>query len=136
MAAMTAPTPTRRRSGALWLLAAAMLLVALPPLCQHAIERHGRSAVAAYRYVSQYPGDDDDCPPDDDDCRYWRGVQDDGRTVHVLRLPHIPGTPVTWAIVIVGGGAFCVTAFLSQSRTQVQKRKERCQQHEPEYERR
>lgn len=133
MAAMTAPT--RRRSGALWLLAAAVLLVALPPLCQHAIERHGRSAMAAHRYVSQYPGDDDDCPPDDDDCRYWRGVQDDGRTVHILRLPRIPGTPVTWAIV-GGGCAFCVTAFLSQSRTQVQKRKERCRQYEPEYERR
>jgi hypothetical protein len=133
MAAMTAPTPTRRRSGALWLLAAAMLLVALPPLCQHAIERHGRSAVAAYRYVSQYPGDDDDCPPDDDDCRYWRGVQDDGRTVHVLRLPHIPGTPLTWAIVVVGGGC-CVTAFLSQSREKVERKKAECR--EPEWERR
>ena len=131
MAAMTAPTPTRRRSGALWLLAAAMLLVALPPLCQHAIERHGRSAYSARRWVEMWEPDDDD-----DDDAYFQGIQEDGRTVHVLRLPHIPGTPVTWAIVIVGGGAFCVTAFLSQSRTQVQKRKERCQQHEPEYERR
>ena len=44
------------------------------------------------------------------------------------------------AVMIVaacgGGCAFCVTAFLSQSRAQVQKRKERCRQYEPEYERR
>lgn len=131
MAAMTAPTPTRRRSGALWLLAAAVLLVALPPLCRHAVERHGRTAYSARRWVEMWEPE-----PDDDDDAYFEGVQADGRTVHILRLPRIPGTPLTWAIVIVGGGAFCVTAFLSQSRTQVQKRKERCQQHEPEYERR
>ena len=41
------------------------------------------------------------------------------------------------AVAACGGGcAFCVTAFLSQSRAQVQKRKERCRQYEPEYERR
>ena len=125
----TAPTTTTRRSPALlWLLALAVLLVSLPPLCRHAVESHGRAAYSAKRWVEMW-----DPEPDDDEDAYYRGVQQDGRTVHILRLPRIPGTPLTWAIVVVGTGC-CVTAFLSQSRERVERKKAECR--EPEWERR
>lgn len=125
---MATMTTTRRRSPAVWLLLAAVLLIALPPLCRHAVERHGRAAYSARRWVEMWEPE-----PDDDDDAYFEGVQADGRTVHILRLPRIPGTPLTWAIVVVGGGC-CVTAFLSQSREKVERKKRECVQ--PEYERR
>jgi hypothetical protein len=124
-------TTTRRSPALLWLLLAlAVLLVSLPPLCRHAVESHGRTAYSAKRWVEMWepePGDDEDA--------YFRGVQEDGRPVHILRLPRIPGTPVTWAVVVVGAsGLCCVTAFLSQSRERVERKKAECKQ--PEWERR
>ena len=104
-----------------WLaLIPAMLLIALPALNNHALDRHGRTGESAWSNMSSFDPDDDD-----DDDKYWEGTQDDGRTVRILRLNRLPGKPVTWAIVITGAG-FCVTAFLTQSKRQIQKMKDRC----------
>lgn len=96
------------------------LLIVLPAMNGHAQERHGRTAWSAWQYVRRF---DPDGHQDDD--QYFKGIQDDGRTVHVLRLPKLQGCPTTWAIVICGGG-FLVTCFLSQSKRSVRVIKDRC----------
>ncbi|MBN1250089.1 MAG: hypothetical protein JXC32_20660 [Anaerolineae bacterium] len=110
--------PMRRkvRSPLLWLVLAALLLVALPTLNGHATARHGRTAASAWRYVSR-------CDPGDP--RLWCGEQEDGREVRILELDKLPGKPRTWAIVITCAGGL-VTAFLSQHRQSVEKIRERC----------
>ena len=118
---------TGRHNRPMCLLAVlAVLLIALPPLTRHALERHGRSATSAHYYMARHDpsGRRPDNDGDQDDETYWTGTQDDGRTVHILRLPQLPNTPTTWAIVVVGAGC-CVTAFLSQSRRRVERIKER-----------
>jgi len=119
---MTAATiPTTRRRCPVWLLGALILLIAIPALNAHAVSRHGRTARSAHRYISNY-----ECEPDcERDGRLHVGIQENGRTQVVLELPRIPGTPTTWAVMIVGAG-FLVTCFLSQSRRSVEKTKERC----------
>ena len=103
-----------------WLaLIPAILLVAIPALNGHAFDRHGRTAQSAWGFMSSFD------PDDEDDDAFFEGEQDDGRTVRILRLKKLSGRAVTWAIVITGAG-YCVTAFLTQSRRQVQKMKERC----------
>ena len=98
-------TTLRRPAPALLLaLCAAVLLVAVPALNAHAVQRHGRTAASARRYVSR-------CDPDDP--RLWCGTQDDGRLVQILELDKLPNKPRTWAIVVTAGGVL-VTAFLSQ----------------------
>ena len=110
----------RTRIPAWLVIVPALLLIAVPVLNSHALERHGRTAQSAQNYMSSFePGDDDD------DDLYFEGTQEDGRTVRILRLNKIAGHPVTWAVVIVGTG-FCVTAFLMQSKKQVQKLKDKC----------
>ena len=117
MTAATIPHRTHRRIP-WWLLALVVLLVALPALNAHAVRRHGRTAKSAYCWMLS-------CDPDEADDAYWRGTQDDGRTVHIYRLPKLPGKPVTWAIVICGAG-YLATCFLSQHRRSVEQIKERC----------
>jgi len=96
-------------------------LISLPPLNTHAVEKHGTIGVSAWSRMASFdPGDDDD------DEKYWEGPQEDGRTVRILRLDKLPGKRTTWAVVIICGGLFCVTAFLTQSRSQVQKMKDKC----------
>ena len=103
-----------------WLaLIPAILLVVIPALNGHALDRHGRTAQSAWKYMSSFD------PDDDDDDEYFEGTQEDGRKVRILRLRKIAGKPITWAVVITVSG-FCVTAFLTQSRRQVQKMKDRC----------
>jgi glycine/D-amino acid oxidase-like deaminating enzyme len=128
---MTATTIPQTRSRRIpWLLlvviAAGVLLISLPPLNGHAVERHGRTAKSAYCWLLS-------CDPDDpdDSKRYWRGVQEDGRTVHIYRLPKLAGKPTTWAVVIVGG-SWLVTSFLTQHRRAVDALKERCVEAERE----
>ena len=96
-------------------------LISLPPLNTHAVEKHGIIGTSAWSRMASFNPDDDD-----DDDAYWEGTQEDGRTVRVLRLDKLPGKRTTWAIVITCGGLFCVTAFLTQSRSQVQKLKDKC----------
>ena len=127
MTAATIPQTRRNRGAGLWLvLLAGLALIALPPLNGHAKRRHSRTAWSAHWYLSEF--DPNDCPPDEPDCkkRLFVGTQEDGRTAHILRLPKLPGKPVTWAVVIVGG-AYLVTAFLSQDRKSVRTIKERCE---------
>jgi len=110
----------RTRIPAWLVIVPALLLIAVPVLNSHALERHGPTAQSAQARMSSFePGDDDD------DDKYWEGTQEDGRTVQILRLNKIAGHPVTWAIVITCG-AYCVTAFLTQSKKQVKKMKDRC----------
>ena len=104
-----------------WLaLIPVILLLVIPALNNHALDRHGRTAQSARMRMSSFEPDDDD-----DDDRYFEGTQEDGRTVRILRLNKIAGHPVTWAIVITCGW-FCVTAFLTQSKRQVEKLKDKC----------
>lgn len=119
--AATAIPATRRRFPWLLLAAVGLLLIALPPLNGHAVGRHGRTAKSAYCWLLS-------CDPEDPDdaARYWRGEQDDGRTVHIYRLPKLSGKPTTWAIVVVGSG-YLATAFLTQSRRQVRKKQAECE---------
>jgi len=107
-----------------WLaLIPVILSIAVPVLNSHALERHGGTAQSARTRMSSYEPNDDD-----DDDKYWEGTQEDGRTVRILRLNKIAGKPTTWAIVITCGlGAVCATAFLTQSKKQVRKMKDRCQ---------
>ena len=122
MTAATIPATRRRSAAWLWLvLLAGLALIVLPPLNGHAKTRHPRTAYSAHWYLSEFDPDDDD-----DDDRYFTGTQEDGRAAHILRLPKLPGKPVTWAVVIVGG-AYLVTAFLSQDRKSVRSIKERCE---------
>lgn len=105
------------------LIAAAVGLVALiavPQVCQHAIDRHGGDAFSAVRYVQEYT-------PTPDGERYWVGTDDIGRQHHVLKLPKLPGKETVWAVVVIGGGgAFMVTAFLCGSKRSVDRIKDRC----------
>lgn len=121
-------TAARRNPGPGLLCLLAVLLIALPPLSRHAFENHGRSATSSHYHLGAYDPSvrraDDGSDQDDDGEPYYTGTQDDGRTVHILRLPKLPNTPTTWAIAIVGGGC-CVTAFLSQSRRRVDRIKAR-----------
>ena len=96
------------------------MFISLPPLNKHAIERHGLTGSSAWSYMSSFDPDHND-----DDDEYFEGTQEDGRKVRILRLRKIAGKPITWAVVITVSG-FCVTAFLTQSRRQVQKMKDRC----------
>ena len=110
-----------------WLaLIPVILSIAVPMLNSHALERHGRTAQSAWSRMARFDPDDDD----DDDDKYWEGTQEDGRTVQILRLDKLPGKPTTWAIVITAGtigvGFCCVTAFLTQSKKQVKKLKDKC----------
>lgn len=117
MTAATIPTRSPRRIPWFWLaLVATVCLVALPALNAHATARHGRTASSAHRYVSR-------CDPGDP--RYWCGRQDDGRLVHIVELDKLPGKPRTWAIVVTGACG-CVTAFLSQSRRHVERKRQEC----------
>ena len=118
MHARTHPRPVLWAGAALVVFLLGRLLVSLPPLNNHAVERHGRTGSSAWSYMSSFE-------PNDDDDKYFEGKQEDGRTVRILRLKKLQGKPVTWAIVITGGG-FLVTAFLTQSRRQVEKMKEKC----------
>jgi len=111
---------TRTRFPVCLVLIPVILLIALPALNGHALDRHGRTGESAWTRMWSFDPDDDD-----DDDKYFEGTQDDGRTVRILRLNKIAGKPITWAIVITVSG-FCVTAFLTQSRRQVQKMKDRC----------
>jgi len=63
------------------------------------------------------------CDPGDP--RLWCGEQEDGREVHILELDQVRGLPRTWSIVITGACG-CVTAFLSQSRRHVERKREEC----------
>ena len=110
----------RTRIPAWLVIIPAVLLIAVPVLNSHALERHGRTAQSARNRMSSFEPSDDD-----DDDKYWEGTQEDGRTVRILRLDKLPGKPTTWAIVITCGVG-CVTAFLTQSRRQVRKMKDRC----------
>ena len=96
-------------------------LISLPPLNTHAIEKHGTIGDSAWSRMASFNPNDDD-----DDDVYWEGEQQDGRTVRILRLDKLPGKRTTWAVVIACGGLFCVTAFLTQSRRQVEKMKDKC----------
>jgi len=124
MSAMTQPLP-RRRPGALIVLALAVLLLALPLMKRgnHADVRHGDTAWSAWWKLADFDPNDDD----PDNPRYWRGERADGRTVHILRLPKLPGHPVVWAVVVVGSGWWLVTAFFASSRKTVQRMKEECE---------
>ena len=112
-------TRTRTRFP-IWMMIPVILLVAVPVLNSHALERHGRTAQSARNRMSSFEPSDDD-----DDDLYFEGTQEDGRTVRILRLNKIAGHPVTWAVMITFSGC-CVTAFLTQSRRQVEKMKDRC----------
>jgi len=109
---------------ALLAVAAVVALIAVPALNRHALERHGWHAVSAARQLRKHtpePGDQDG------EDRYWNGTDAQGREIHVLRLPQVAGKPVTWAILILGGGGtFVVTAFLVQSRRSVERIKGKC----------
>jgi len=106
---------------ALLAVAAVVALIAVPALNRHALERHGWHAVSAARQFRRHT------PEPQDEDRYWSGTDANGRDIHVLRLPQVAGKPVTWAILILGGGGtFVVTAFLVQSRRSVERIKGKC----------
>ena len=115
----------RTRIPAWLVIVPALLLIAVPVLNSHALERHGPTAQSARNRMSSFEPSDDD-----DDDKYWEGTQEDGRTVRILRLDKLPGKPTTWAVLVIGGtagvGVYCVTAFLTQSKKQVKKMKDRC----------
>lgn len=110
-------TTAARKTPPVMLILAAILLIALPPLNRHAVSKHGISAAKAWSRVAQVT-------PTPDSSNYWRGVdQETGRDIHIVTIE--PGR--MWAIVIVGGGgAFLVTAFLCSSRNTIRKIKRRC----------
>jgi len=114
-------TLTRRRRILGWLIVVGLCFLVVPALNTHAVARHGSTAYSAHRYIRRYECDPD-CEHDD---RLFVGIQEDGRTAVVLELPQLPGTPVTWAIMVIGGFGL-VTCFLSQSRRKVDKLKSRC----------
>jgi len=106
---------------ALLAVAAVVALIAVPALNRHALERHGWHAVSAAQQLRRHT------PEPQDEDRYWTGTDANGRDIHVLRLPQVAGKPVTWAILILGGGGtFVVTAFLVQSRRSVERIKGKC----------
>jgi len=95
-----------------------LLLVLLPALNSHAVERHGPHAERVVNYMVNFDPNDDD-----DDDVYYKGEQEDGREIHILRLSKVTGK-ITWAVVITVGGIWFVTAFLTQRPSYVQKLKE------------
>ena len=105
-------------------LALGLLLIVIPAMNAHAEHRHGRTAFSARHYMSDF--DPNDAGDDDE---YFEGVQPDGRKVRILRLPKLQGHTTTWAIVVTVGG-FMVTCFLSQSKRQVRKMKDKCRRME------
>lgn len=120
MTAMTQETKAKRPF-LLSFVAFMILMASLPPLNSHAIKRHGLDAWKAWRFISNYEPDDDN-----DDDKLWRGRSEDGRDFYILRLPRVSGRTI-WAIVIVGGGgAYMVTAFLCSSKNTVRKIKRMC----------
>ena len=132
MTAATIPQ-VKRRSGAwlLWLvlvLLAGLALIELPPINGHATERHGRTAWSAWTYVANYPNDNGD---DDDDDRLFIGDTEEGHRYIILRLKRLAGKPTTWAVVVLLLGCskpILKTCYLTQSRKQVARLKERCKE--------
>jgi hypothetical protein len=101
-------------------VAGLIALIAVPALNQHALDRHGMHAVRALDGLRKHT-------PEADDDRYWSGTDANGRDYHIVKLPQVPDGIPTWGVVIVGGGgAFLVTAFLCQSRNSVERMKDKC----------
>jgi len=120
---MTTITLTRKKRFpfSIVLLVAIILLASLPPLNKHAVGKHGIDAAKAWAWVATHG-------PDDDDDDFWHGHSDDGRDFYIVKLPKA-SSKTMWAIVIVGGGgAFLVTAFLCSSRNTVRKIKHICEE--------
>jgi hypothetical protein len=99
---------------------ALIALVAVPAINQHALDRHGMHAVRAVDGLRRHT-------PEPEDDGYWTGTDADGREYHIVKLPQLPGGLPTWGVVILGGGgAFLVTAFLCQSEGSVERIKGKC----------
>lgn len=97
--------------------------VTLPPLNRHAQQAHGGTARLAYDTVRNA----NPTPGPDRDRGYYRGTDADGQTYHIARLPYRHGSGPVWAVVIVGGGgAFLITAFITGSRRYVDRLKRKC----------
>jgi len=132
MTAATIPQ-VKRRSGAwlLWLvlvLLAGLALIELPPINGHATERHGRTAWSAWTYVANYDPND---KGDGDDDKLFDGETVEGHRYIILRLKRLAGKPTTWAVVVLLLGCskpILKTCYLTQSRKQVARLKERCKE--------
>jgi len=94
-------TQTRVKPWLWFALAAILLLVALPPLNGHALQRHYEGAIRAWKYVSEHGG-----PGDRYDCK-------DGRTRWICAIrEQVKDKKDLWAVVVLSAAGGLITAFL------------------------
>lgn len=128
---MTATTMTKRTRFPMLLVVLAAIFglayVSVPPLNQHAVERHGEMATFCRDAIVA-------CDPDDDDSDYFEGVTPDGTIYRILKTVKENGKTVwvlfiTVAIGVTAAGKLrerTVTTYTVRSEGRVQALKERC----------
>lgn len=123
---MTANTHSSRNSiskAPLIILALLVLLIALPPLCRHAVDKHGTGAISARVHISNYDPDKDP----NRDRRWFDKHCPDGRRYRILELPPRPDKPTAWAVFVTGSNdTWNATSYITNNKNWVEAKKTWC----------
>lgn len=123
MSTYSCPSRKNTSKTPLVILTLAVLLITLPPLCRHAVDKHGNAAISARTYITNYDPNNDPFR----DQRWFDRECQDGRRYRILELPQLPNKPTSWAVFITGGGdAWNATSYITSNKNWVEAKKSWC----------